>query len=233
MDILKLLGTQQGAAGLGQRLGLPGTALQQQGLGVFANLLAQPTGQQRVFEQAMPALQAQFTGTPGGDVLNAAQPIFQRNLAEALSRQGEVGPRFASAAQREARTLEQQGLQDINLFSQQILESGRQRQIQAALAASQIGQGADQSILNILSGAGGFAQGAQGGQLALLQMLIPALFGGGLSPGTAVGPSVLSQIAGVASAVGSTAMGIPGLGGGGGPTSGIFAGEGALRSPRR
>jgi len=188
-------------------------ALQGQVQNIFANQLAQPTAQQRVFEQVLPALQAQLGGVPGGDVLGAAQPIFQRNLGESLARQRETAPRFASAGQREARTLEQQGLQDFNLFAQNVMEAGRQRQIQAALAAGQLGQGADVALQNLLGGAGAFgtqlSQQQQGPALQLLMQLLGPLFSGGMSPGLQQNPSLFSQIAQVAAPIAEFALGGP------------------------
>jgi hypothetical protein len=208
LDILKLLGTQGGAASLGQRLGLPGGALQQQGLAAFANLLAQPTPEFRN-NMSLQDLSKMLSGTPGGNVVAAGLPVFQRNLSDALAAQREVGPRFASAGQRESRLLEQQGLQDFNLFTQQALTQGRQQQLAEILGAFQ------------------GAASAQAPQLALLQQLLPTLFQGGLSGGMAVGPSALGQIAQLGGAIGGALIGIPGLGGGGGGGATYRQGGGA------
>jgi hypothetical protein len=194
LDILKLLGSQGGAASLGQRLGLPGTALQQQGLQALSNLLAQPTPEFRN-NATLQQLQQMLAGTPGGNVVSAGLPVFQRNLQDALARQQEVGPRFASAGQRESRLLEQQGLQDYNLFTQQALSQGRQQQLSEILGAFQ------------------GASSAQAPQLALLQQLLPTLFQGGLSGGMAVGPSALGQIGQLAGAAGALAVGMKRPGG--------------------
>jgi hypothetical protein len=189
LDILKLLGSQGGAASLGQRLGLPGIGLQQQGLQALSNLLAQPTPEFRN-NATLQQLQQMLAGTPGGNVVSAGLPVFQRNLQDALARQQEVGPRFASAGQRESRLLEQQGLQDYNLFTQQALSQGRQQQLSEILGAFQ------------------GASSAQAPQLALLQQLLPTLFGGGLSQGVTVGPSALGTIAGTVGALGGAAVGM-------------------------
>ena len=189
LDILKLLGSQGGAASLGQRLGLPGTALQQQGLSVFANLLAQPTPQFRA-DASLQEIQQMLQGAPGGNIVGTALPVFQRNLTDALARQREVGPRFASAGQREGRLLEQQGLQDFNLFAQQSLMQGRQQQLAELLGAFQS------------------AGAAQAPQLQLLSQLLPELFKGGLSQGVTVGPSPFGQAAGALGALGGAAVGL-------------------------
>jgi hypothetical protein len=69
----------------------------------------------------------------GANVIGAAQPVFQRNLQQSLQRQREFGgPRFASESGRQARQLESESLQDFNLFQQNVLESGLNRQLGAA-----------------------------------------------------------------------------------------------------
>jgi len=178
-----------------QRLGMPGTALQQQGLSAFANLLAQPSPTLRA-DASLQELQSMLGGLPGGQVVSSALPVFQRNLGESLARQRDVGPRFASAAQREARTLEQQGLQDFNLFAAQALEQGRQRQLNEILGAF---QGASM---------------AQAPQMALIQQLLPFLFGGGLSQGVITGPSPFGQLAQAGGAAAAAYAGFPKGGGG-------------------
>jgi hypothetical protein len=135
-------------------------------------------------------LQKMLSTTPGGNVVSAGLPVYQRNLSDALAAQREVGPRFASAGQRESRLLEQQGLQDFNLFTQQALTQGRQQQLAEILGAFQ------------------GAASAQAPQLALLQQLLPTLFQGGLSGGVTVGPSPLGQAAGILGAAGGTAIGL-------------------------
>ena len=189
LDILRQLGSGGGAAGLGQRLGLPGTALQQQGLSAFANLLAQPTPQFRA-DASLADIQRMLQGAPGGGVVGTALPVFQRNLTDALGRQREVGSRFASAGQRESRLLEQQGLQDFNLFAQQALQQGRQQQLSEILGSFQ------------------GAAAAQAPQLQLLAQLLPELFKGGLSQGIAVGESPLGSAFGALGALGSAAVGL-------------------------
>jgi len=162
-------------------------------LSAFANYLQQPTGDQRTNAASL-SMQGALGGAgniPGFDVLNAAGPIFQRNLTDSLARQNNQGARFSSTNDIQNRLLQQQGLQDFNLFAQQTLEQGRQRQLQGIL---------------------GFAQANQGPQQLQLQALMPilqALFGGGLSQGIAVGPSPLGQAAG---AIGGLAGGAASLG---------------------
>lgn len=159
----------------------------------FANYLAQPTGQQRT-DAATLSMQGALGGAgsiPGFDVLAAAGPIFQRNLSNALAAQTETGPRFASTAANQSRLLQQQGLQDFNLFAQQVLEQGRQRQLQGILGFAQANQGQQQL------------------QAQFLQQLLGTLFGTGLSQGVTVGPSTLGQITG---GIGAIAGGAAGLG---------------------
>lgn len=183
---------------LNKTFNLPGTALQQQGLGIFANLLNQPTAAQRAFEA-----QGGATGQFGQDILNAYNPIYERNLGNQIASVYNQGPRFSSGAQLQADRLREQALQDYNLFAKQTLESGRARQIQAAIAA-------DQSQQALLSGAGQFATQANAPNLQLLSYLLPYLFQGGLSQGVTVGPSIFGQLAQAASAIAGAVAGHPG-----------------------
>lgn len=180
----------------------------------FANYLAQPTGDQRT-NAATLSMQGGLgsaTGIPGFDVLNAAGPVFSRNLTDSLARTNNQGARFSSTNDAQNRVLQQQGLADFNMFAQQVLEGGRQRQLQGILGYAQAQQG--QQGLN-LQGQGLQLQGQQL-QLQALMPIIAALFGGGLSPGVTVGPSPLSQIAGIAGAGLGVAAGLGAFGGKGG-----------------
>lgn len=184
-----------GGPGTGDRLnntfGLQGTALQQQGLAQFAALLGHPTAAQAVF-----SAQGGANGSFGQDILNAAQPLWQRNLNDQIAAIQGQGPRFSSGADLQSQQLRQRGLQDFDLYAQQVLEAGRARQMAAATAA-------DTSGLNLLQGAGNFATGAQAPQLQLLQLLLPYLLQGGLSQGVITGPSPFGQVAQAAGAVAS------------------------------
>jgi hypothetical protein len=208
-------------AGLPQRLGLT-SPLQQQTTDAFSNFLAQPSAQERTLAQFQGPLGELLAGRGIADpasVLNAAQPVFDRNLAEALATQREAGPRFASTAMRETGRLQQGALQDFNLFAQQTLESGRQRQLQAQLgAASALGGlagGVDQTRLGGMQAAGQFGLGISQQQLAALMPLLQQLFSaGGLNsaPGFVQRPSFLGQVAGLAGAAGGLATGLGGAG---------------------
>ena len=123
--------------------GMQQSNLLQQRLGnVFQQTLAaNPQGntfQQRyetAFGRGLPGMEAavNIPDVSGAKVIEAAQPIFQRNLSQALQTQREFGgPRFASESGRQARQMSEQALQDFNLFQQNVLESGLQRQLGAA-----------------------------------------------------------------------------------------------------
>lgn len=161
---------------ISQRLGLganPAIA------NAFAAFLQQPSAADRT-NAAQLSMSGGLGGAsdiPGFDVLSAAGPVFNRNLTEALQRQQQSGPRFASTNAREGTRLQQQGLQDFNQFAQQTLETGRQRQLAGILGASQ------------------YDVSSQQNQLAALMPLLQALFGGGLSGGQTVGPSPFGQFA--------------------------------------
>ena len=71
-----------------------------------------------------------FQGNPGEAVIRAAEPAFQRNLAEAQATQREFGgPRFAAESGRQNRLLTERALQDFNLFQAQVLQQGQQTQL--------------------------------------------------------------------------------------------------------
>jgi hypothetical protein len=171
------------------------------------NYLAQPTAAQRAADFSLPALQRQLEGEPGADTLAALQPLYQQNLASVMNN----GPRFSSGNER----LQLKALQDFTLFQAQTREQAANRQIQAALAAGQVGAGAAQANAQQLQTYGGLTQQQQQIMLQALGPFIQALLNGGLSSGIAVGPSVLGQIA----SLGGTAAAVYTAGKGPGTTA--------------
>lgn len=135
-------------------------------------------------------------GNPGQSIVNAYQPIFQRNLALAQDQ----GPRFSSGNE----LLRTQSMNDFNMFAQQALQQGQQRQLEAAMGAGQLGINS---------------------QLPLMQQLLAALFqGGGINSGPIynVQPGLGQQLLGLGGMLGGAALG-GGFGrgaGGGGTISG-------------
>lgn len=124
---------------------LPQTsALQQQGNSFLQNLLKQ---------------------TPGQGVLDAATPIFNRNLQQGADILRQSGPRFNSNTERLVANQGQQALQDFNLFSQQVMQEGVNQQLTGAGLVNQQ-RGLDLSFLGPLMqqffgtafGAGGLTQ---------------------------------------------------------------------------
>lgn len=199
-------------------LGTGPSALQRQVGGTFSQLVGGQTASERAFNVALPQIQEQLTGIPGMDVVNAANPIFQQNLGDALSRQRQFGgPRFAAESGRQSRELEQRSLQDFNLFQQQVMEAGRQRQLQAAGVLGGLGGGADTSRLGLMQGAGGFALAEQQAMMPLLQMLLGSIFTAGgvnASPVVTQNPGFFQNLM---QAAGTVAAFIPG--GGGAPSA--------------
>ena len=106
---------------------------------------------------------------PGQGVITAALPGFQENLQQGADILRQSGPRFASNTERLVQEQGRRGIQDFNLFQQNVLEAGRNRQLQA------------------LIGAGEFTLGGQGQQLsALLPLLLTALGAGGAGSGPVI-----------------------------------------------
>lgn len=139
----------------------------------------------------------------GQQVLNTAQPLFQRNLADALNLQRENGPRFSSGQDLLGMQTSQRALQDFNQFAAQVLQQGQQTQLQAAAAQ----QNALAPFLQTLFNAGGFnsapiyqqTPGLGQQLLGLAGTLGGAYLGGGLG-GAAAG------------AAGGAGRGAPGMG---------------------
>jgi hypothetical protein len=176
---------------------LPQSDLQRMIQSGFAQLL-QPQAQMQTN-----MAQANLAGVPGGNVLQAAQPVYNQNLMESLQRQREFGgPRFAAEAGRQAGELEQQSLNDFNLFAANTLQQGRR------------------DFLSELMGGAQTDQGFQGQNLALIQQLLGGAFQGGM------GAPVLEQKPGF---FGGTLMPLAGLalGAFGGP-AGMAAGAGMM-----
>lgn len=127
------------------------------------NPLGTPTGSPGMSTNAGGLLGqlSQIEGLPswqnfgGQQVLDAAQPLFQRNLQNALSLQRESGPRFSSGQDLLGMQTSQRALQDFNLFAQDVLQRGQQTQLQA-LAAQ---QNALAPLLQTLFKSGGFDSG--------------------------------------------------------------------------
>lgn len=138
----------------------------------------------------------------GGEAtVKAYQPLFQRNLADAIAAQRESGPRFSSGQDLLGMQTSQRALQDFNAFAQNVLQQGQQTKLQAMLGAGQ-----------------------QQGQL--LQQLLGALFtGGGINaaPIYQQTPGFGQQLLGLAGTIGGGIAGAGGFnplfGGGGGPAS--------------
>lgn len=184
---------------------LPTSSLQRQTGSTYEALLGGLTGQQTAV--AGSALANIIQGGQG--VLNAAQPLFQRNLEFALRANREFGgpSRFNAAVARQGGELSQRALGDFNLFSQQVLESGANRQLQALLGG--------------LSGASAFALGQEQNRLPLIQQLLGQNFGASVgAPIITQGPSAF-DVFGQLAALGANF--VPGGGGGGfTPTAGGF-----------
>lgn len=155
------------------------SALQQQSSNAFSNLLNQ--------------------GNPGTGVIDAAQPVYQRNLQQSADMLRQAGPRFNSNTERLVGEQGNKAMQDFNLFQQQVLQQGQTQQ------------------LNNLTGAGNFANNQQQQQMDLIQKLL------GISGDLGAGPAVLQQHPGtfdqIMKGLGTASQFIPGAGGKGGGAS--------------
>lgn len=154
-------------------------------------------------------LLGQINGPAGQDILNASNPIFARNLQLGADTLRQSGPRFNSNTERLVQMQGNQALQDYNLFAQNVMESGRARQLQAAQTYGGLAQGADNSLNQLLSGAGGFANTMQGQQLGATTSNIHDLLG--LLGQAGIGPAVLTQHPGTWANINSTLGSLGGL----------------------
>ena len=202
---------------------------------MLQGFLQNPQQFMQMFQQGQPASMNQQLSNvymnqlgqqnPGMDVVNAAQPIHQRNVQQGADMLRQAGPRFASNTERLVADQGQKANQDFNLFQQQVLESGLQRQLQAA------GQ------------AGQFSLGQQGLNQQAFQNMFGNAFGAGVaSPALIQNPggfanamNVLGTVGGIASnfipggAVANAARGAFGGGGGGQPSP--FGGNQGFQPP--
>lgn len=149
-------------------------------------------------------------GTPGQDILNAATPIFDRNLQQGADVLRQSGSRFNSNTERLVGEQGNKAFQDFNLFSQQVLESGRNRQLQSLLGASQFaGQNRQQNLQLLLPL---LQQGLIAGGAASAPVVTqdPGFIGGTLAP-------IISTLGQTGADIGGILAGAPGTGGGGSP----------------
>ena len=218
---------QQNLQNILGNFGAQPSALQSQ-LGQTLEQLINPnrqTAAQQTFNVALPQIQEQLGQGFGQDILSAATPLFNRNLQQAADITRQSGPRFAGSTQRLVSEQGERAVQDFNLFSQNVLESGRERQLQALDVLGRLGGGADASQLGFLQQAGQFGLGQQqlqqqglNTQAQFLQQILGGLFSGAgitQTPGFVQRPGTFGQIVGGIGTLGSLAA-IP-FGGGGLP----------------
>ncbi len=155
-------------------MGSPLTGLQQQSTDAIGKSIAGPAPEQQAFDMASPAIQAILNGKPGQGVIDALQPTFQKNLAQA----DQQGGRFGSAN----AVLRSNALNDFNLLGANAAQQGQQTQLQAAQMLNMLGTSAGQNPFSRLLGAYGVGQNnAQQGDLQTQRhlQLLNGLFGMG------------------------------------------------------
>lgn len=183
----------------GRQSGVPTSDLQRQGTNSLLQYLSMPAPEQRAMDIAMPALQQMLTGTPGSDVLDPLRAVANRNLNDSLGQMTATAPgRWNTAAlynQGQARTRAEQ---DFNLLASQIMEQGRQRQLQAANTLGVLANTAGNAPFQRLGQATELGQAQTGmslqnqqfgqqqqlqGLMAILQLLGGPTFGGPFTQG--------------------------------------------------
>lgn len=144
----------QGGANLDSffgNMGSPQTGLQQQSIDQIMQSLKGPAPEQQAFDSANPAIQAILSGKPGQGVIDALQPTFDKNLAQA----NDQGGRFGSSN----AILKSNALNDFNLLGANAAQQGQQTQLQAAQILGVLGNNAGQNPFSRLLGAYGVGQG--------------------------------------------------------------------------
>lgn len=128
----------------------PTSALQRQSMGGISQYLNQPAPEQQAFDMSHPALQAILGGKPGQGIMDALQPKFDQNLAQA----NQQGGRFGSAN----AIMRSNALNDYNLLGAQAAQQGQQTQLQAANILGVLGGQAGQNPFSRMLGAYGVGQ---------------------------------------------------------------------------
>lgn len=128
----------------------PTTDLQRQSMGGISKFLNQPAPEQQAFDMSHPALQAILGGKPGQGIMDALQPKFDQNLAQA----NQQGGRFGSAN----AVMRSNAINDYNLLGAQAAQQGQQTQLQAANILGVLGGQAGQNPFSRMMGAYGVGQ---------------------------------------------------------------------------
>ena len=102
----------------------PTSALQQQTGSAWQNYIGGTNNATAAFNQASPFLKKLLEQTPGQGVLDAATPIFGRNLQLGADTLRQAGPRFNSNTERLVGEQGNKALQDFNLFSSSFAAGG-------------------------------------------------------------------------------------------------------------
>lgn len=168
-----LLGGSQSLESVFGSLGSPTSGLQRQSMGGISQYLNQPAPEQRAFDMSQGALQGILGGKPGQGVMDALQPMFDRNLAQA----DQQGGRFGSGN----AIMRSNALNDFNLLGAQAAQHGQDTQLQAAQILGMLGGQAGQNPFSRMMGAYGVgANDAQQGDLETQRrlQLMSMLFGG-------------------------------------------------------
>lgn len=178
----------------------PTTDLQRQSMGGISHFLNQPAPEQQAFDMSHPALQAILGGKPGQGIMDALQPKFDQNLAQA----NQQGGRFGSAN----AVMRSNALNDYNLLGAQAAQQGQQTQLQAANILGVLGGQAGQNPFSRMMGAYGVGQqdanqqdqGTQRRLQMLMQLLgvgQQASLGGPTVQTQAASPGLLGTIGGI------------------------------------
>ena len=223
------------------------TDLQRLSGGNYLQQYLQANPEQQALDQSLPALLAQLTGTPGGDVLQPLQDISTRNLNDSLAAmRSSVPNRMSSAALWQEGATRQRSAQDFNLLASQVMEQGRARQIQAAQMLGMLSGQAGMGGFNRAATTAGLGMQQQGVQLQALMALLGPMLGAAYGGPMTQDPSGFQNLLALAQTLSSfiptggsrsgtpgtgTTTPMPGMAGGATPTVNRGASGGGLQWP--
>lgn len=170
-------------------LGMPQSALQQQAVGQIGTFLSDANSPfNRTQQQSFDVLGNILGSNPGQPVIDALQPSFQRNLAEA----NQQGGRFGTAN----AVLRSRALDDFNLLGAQAAQQGVNQQMQAANLGNILGNDQLARLAGIFGIGGQEAQQADvetQRRIQLLQSLMATAQGAAFGQPVSVTPSGAQQ----------------------------------------
>jgi len=140
---------------------------------IFGNLLSQ-NPEVQTYNNANSFLGENiFSQNPGQGIMDALEPVFQRNLQFGLGQMANRAPSVStSAMQLEGTDLTRQALQDFNLLGAQSMQQGVNQQLSGLPTLGGLSNQAGMNPMNRALGVGNLALGGRGQDLQNQQSLL-------------------------------------------------------------